>query len=78
MHEYYWAFFNAIYSVNCDANHMFIRLLIHMRFSIFSFKLNEQEEKIIKDDVALNNITISEFFRSFVLEKFEADMDLAL
>ena len=46
--------------------------------SVFSLRLNEQEEKIIKDYAKLNNITVSELFRSAVLEKIEADIDLTL
>ena len=46
--------------------------------SIFSLRMNEQEEKIIKEYAKLNNMTVSELFRSAVLEKFEADIDLTL
>jgi len=46
--------------------------------SVFSLRLNEQEEKIIKEYAKLNNITVSELFRSSVLEKIEADIDLNL
>jgi len=46
--------------------------------STFSFRINEEEEKMIKDYAKLNNMTISELFRTSVLEKIEADIDLAL
>lgn len=40
--------------------------------------MNEQEEKLIKEYAKLNNISISELFRSSVLEKIENDIDLKL
>lgn len=46
--------------------------------STFSFRINEEEEKMIKDYAKLNNMTISELFRTSVLEKIEADIDLSL
>lgn len=46
--------------------------------SIISLRMNEQEEKVIKDYAKLNNMTVSELFRSSVLEKIEADIDLKL
>lgn len=46
--------------------------------SVFSLRLNEQEEKVIKDYAQLNNMTVSELFRSAVLEKIETDIDLTL
>jgi len=46
--------------------------------SIISLRMNEQEEKVIKDYAKLNNMTVSELFRSSVFEKIEADIDLKL
>lgn len=46
--------------------------------STFSLRMNEEEEKIIKDYAKLNNMTVSELFRSSVLEKIETDIDLTL
>lgn len=46
--------------------------------SIISLRMNEQEEKVIKNYAKLNNMTVSELFRSSVFEKIEADIDLKL
>ncbi len=46
--------------------------------SIISLRMSEEEEKVIKDYAKLNNVTVSELFRSAVLEKIEADIDLKL
>lgn len=40
--------------------------------------MNEQEEKLIKEYAKLNNVSISELFRSSVLEHIENDIDLKL
>jgi len=40
--------------------------------------MNEQEEKLIKEYAKVNNVSISELFRSSVLEKIENDIDLEL
>lgn len=46
--------------------------------SIVSLRMNEQEEKVIKEYAKLNNVSLSELFRSSVLEKIENDMDLEI
>lgn len=46
--------------------------------SIISLRLNEQEEKLIKEYARVNNVSISELFRSSVLEKIENDIDLKI
>lgn len=46
--------------------------------STISLRLNEQEEKLIKEYAKLNNMSISELFRTSVLEKIENDIDLKL
>lgn len=46
--------------------------------SIISLRINEQEEKVIKEYAKLNNISVSELFRSSVLGKIEEDIDLKL
>jgi len=46
--------------------------------SIISLRINKQEEKIIKEYAKANNISVSELFRSSVLEKIENDIDLTL
>lgn len=46
--------------------------------SIFSLRMNEHEEKLIKDYARLNKMTVSELFRSSVLEKIESEIDLKL
>ena len=46
--------------------------------SIISLRINQEEERIIKEYARLNNMTVSELFRSSVLEKIEADIDLKL
>lgn len=34
---------------------------------VFSLRINEQEEKLIREYAKLNNMTVSELFRSSVL-----------
>jgi len=46
--------------------------------SIISLRMNKEEEKIIKEYAKANNISVSELFRSSVLEKIETDIDVAL
>ena len=46
--------------------------------STISLRMNEQEEKLIKEYAKLNNISISELFRSSVLERIANDIDLKL
>lgn len=46
--------------------------------SVISLRMNEQEEKLIKEYAKVNNVSISELFRSSVLEKIENDIDLEL
>ena len=46
--------------------------------SIISLRINEDEEEVIKNYAQLNNVTVSELFRSSVLEKIENDIDLNL
>ncbi len=46
--------------------------------SIISLRMNEQEEKLIKEYARVNNVSVSELFRSSVLEKIENDIDLKL
>jgi len=46
--------------------------------STISLRMNEQEEKLIKEYAKLNNISISELLRSSVLERIENDIDLKL
>jgi hypothetical protein len=49
-----------------------------MVMSIISLRMNEGEEKLIKEYAKVNNVSISELFRSSVLEKIENDIDLEL
>lgn len=46
--------------------------------SIISLRLSEAEEKVINEYAKLNNISISELFRSSVLAQIENDIDLKL
>ncbi len=46
--------------------------------SIISLRMNEQEEKIIREYAKINNVTLSELFRSSVLEKIEDQIDLEI
>src|SRR5699024_5779602 len=45
---------------------------------IISLRMNEDEEKLIKEYAEVNNISILELLRSSVLEKIENDIDLNL
>jgi len=46
--------------------------------TVFALRINEEEEKISKDYAKMKNMTVSELFRSSVLERIEADIDLTL
>lgn len=46
--------------------------------SIISLRMNKEEEKLIKAYAKANKISVSELFRSSVLEKIEDDIDLEL
>src|SRR5699024_9935109 len=46
--------------------------------SIISLRMNDDEEKLIKEYAEVNNMSISELLRSSVLEKIENDIDLNL
>lgn len=46
--------------------------------SIISLRMNEQEEKIIREYAKINNVTLSELFRSSVLKRIEDDIDLKI
>ena len=46
--------------------------------SIISLRMNEQEEKLIKEYAKVKNVSISELFRSSVLEQIENDINLKL
>ncbi|SFL91586.1 MULTISPECIES: type II toxin-antitoxin system RelB family antitoxin [Salibacterium] len=46
--------------------------------STISLRMNEEEEKLIKEYAKINNLSISELLRSSVLEKIENDIDLKL
>lgn len=41
-----------------------------------SVRLNEKEEKLLKDYARINNISISEFIRNAIMEKIEDEYDL--
>lgn len=41
-----------------------------------SVRLNKKEEKLLKDYVKLNNISISEFIRNAIMEKIEDEYDI--
>jgi|SRR5699024_8638751 len=43
-----------------------------------SLRMNEEEEKLIQEYAKANNVSISELFRSSVLEKIEDEIDLEL
>lgn len=46
--------------------------------STISLRMNEEEEKLIQEYAKANNVSISELFRSSVLEKIEDEIDLEL
>lgn len=46
--------------------------------SIFSVRLNDQDEKLFKSYAKSNNITLSELFRKAVFEKIEDEYDLSV
>jgi len=46
--------------------------------STISLRMNEEEEKLIKEYAKAQNISISELVRSSVLERIEDDIDVAL
>jgi uncharacterized protein (DUF1778 family) len=46
--------------------------------SVISLRMNGDEEKLIKEYAQANNVSLSELFRSSVLEKIEDDIDLEL
>lgn len=46
--------------------------------SSISLRMSEQEERLIKEYAKANNISISDLFRSSVLERIENDIDLDL
>lgn len=46
--------------------------------SIISLRMNKEEEHLIKEYAKLNNITVSELFRTSVLARIENDIDLKL
>ena len=41
-----------------------------------SLRVSDEEEKLIKEYVSLNNLTLSSFVREAVLEKIEKDLKL--
>ena len=41
-----------------------------------SVRLNEKEEKLVKDYAKLNNISVSEFIRKAIMEAIEDEYDL--
>ena len=41
-----------------------------------SLRVSDEEEKLIKEYVSLNNLTLSSFVREAVLEKIEEDLKL--
>lgn len=43
-----------------------------------TLRLNEEENKLIRDYAKTNSITISELFRQAVLEKIEEEIDLEI
>jgi len=46
--------------------------------STISLRMNEEEEKLIKEYAKAQNISISELVRSSVLERIEDDIDVTL
>lgn len=46
--------------------------------STISLRMNEEEEKLIKEYAKANGVSLSELFRSSVLEHIENDIDLKL
>lgn len=46
--------------------------------STISLRMDEEEEKLIKEYAKAKNITISALFRNAVLEKIEDEIDLEL
>ena len=46
--------------------------------STISLRMDEEEEKLIKEYAKAKNITISALFRNAVLEKIEDEIDLDL
>jgi hypothetical protein len=46
--------------------------------SFITLRISEKEEQLIKEYAKVNNISISELFRSSVLERIENDNDLKL
>ncbi len=41
-----------------------------------SFRLNEEDEKFIKEYVSINNLNLSAFVREAIMEKIEDDLSL--
>ncbi|WP_404407040.1 type II toxin-antitoxin system RelB family antitoxin [Jeotgalibacillus malaysiensis] len=46
--------------------------------SMISLRLDDEDEKLIKEYAQANNISLSALFRDAVLEKIEDEVDLAL
>ena len=41
-----------------------------------SFRLNTEDEKLIREYVSINNLSLSEFVRETLLERIEEDLEL--
>ena len=46
--------------------------------NIISLRVNDDDNKLVRDYAKVNNITISDLVRNSVLEKIEDDIDLKL
>ena len=46
--------------------------------NIISLRVNDADNKLVRDYAKVNNITISDLVRNSVLEKIEDDIDLKL
>lgn len=44
--------------------------------STISLRINEEENKLIQEYVAINNLNLSAFIRETILEKIEEDLNL--
>lgn len=49
-----------------------------MKMSSISLRMNDEEEKLIKEYAKAQNISVSELVRSSVLAKIEDDIDIDL
>ena len=44
--------------------------------STISLKLNDRDERLIREYTKLNNLSISEFIRKVIIEKIEDEIDI--